>query len=176
MSGFSEHTRELLEHALFFHPLPFVRRVIFVSTPHHGSYVAGSWLAHQAARLVQAPLDLTRVVADFATADRDALTMNASQGFRLPTAVDNMTPGNPFVKTLAGLPIAPAVTAHSIISVTTGVASPTANDGVVAYESAHIDGVESELIVKSPHSCQDNPHTVAEVQRILLEHLEAQRR
>jgi len=32
--------------------------------------------------------------------------------------------------------------------------------------------VESELVVKSPHSCQDNPHTIGEVRRILLEHLE----
>jgi hypothetical protein len=45
-------------------------------------------------------------------------------------------------------------------------------DGVVKYESAHIDGVESELVVRSAHSCQDNPHAIGEVRRILLEHLE----
>ena len=70
--------------------------------------------------------------------------------------------------------IAPTVAAHSIISAISGEASATANDGVV--ESAHLDGVESELVVKSAHSCQSNPHTVAEVQRILLEHLAEQRR
>src|SRR5262249_51377045 len=37
----SGETTDLLRRALLFHPLPFVRRVIFVSTPHHGSYVAG---------------------------------------------------------------------------------------------------------------------------------------
>ncbi len=46
------------------------------------------------------------------------------------------------------------------------------NDGVVEYDSAHIDGVESELVVEhQSHSCQSNPHTIAEVRRILLEHL-----
>jgi len=45
------------------------------------------------------------------------------------------------------------------------------NDGVVAYDSVHIDGVASELVVDSPHSCQSNPHTIEEVRRILLEHL-----
>jgi hypothetical protein len=43
-------------------------------------------------------------------------------------------------------------------------------DGVVRYESAHIEGVESELIVRSGHSVQGNPQTVLEVRRILLQH------
>ena len=42
------------------------------------------------------------------------------------------------------------------------------NDGIVEYKSAHIDGVDSELVVRSAHSCQANPHTLAEVRRILL--------
>ena len=46
-----------------------------------------------------------------------------------------------------------------------------ADDGVVEYTSAHIDDVESELIVVSGHSCQDNPNAINEVRRILLEHI-----
>jgi PGAP1-like protein len=168
----SERTRDLLRRGLFFHPLPFVRRVVFIATPHHGSYIAGNWLAHQVARLVRAPLDVTRAIADVATGDRDALLVRGTQAL-VPTSVDNMTPGNSFVRTLADLPIAPGVTAHSIIAVKDGVPSATATDGVVAYTSAHIDGVESELVVKSPHSCQANSHTIGEVRRILLLHAEA---
>ena len=44
-------------------------------------------------------------------------------------------------------------------------------DGVVEYDSAHIDDVASEIVVRSPHSCQSNPHTIEEVRRILLENL-----
>jgi hypothetical protein len=44
------------------------------------------------------------------------------------------------------------------------------SDGVVRYQSAHIEGVESELIVRSGHSVQANPQTVLEVRRILLLH------
>jgi pimeloyl-ACP methyl ester carboxylesterase len=167
----SDASRDLLRRALFFQPLPFVRRVVFVATPQRGSYVAGSWFAHQAARLVRAPLDVTRIVTEVATIDREALSAAALRG--TPTAVDNMTPGNPFVRTLADSPIAPGVAAHSIIAIKDGLPSKTADDGVVKYESAHIDGVESELIVTSAHSCQSNPHTMAEVRRILLEHLAA---
>jgi len=46
-----------------------------------------------------------------------------------------------------------------------------AGDGVVKYASAHVEGVESELIVRSPHSgMQAAPATIEEVRRILLEH------
>jgi hypothetical protein len=41
---------------------------------------------------------------------------------------------------------------------------------VVAYSSAHIDGVESELVVRSPHSVQGKPEAIAEVRRILRLH------
>jgi hypothetical protein len=75
-------------------------------------------------------------------------------------------------QTLVGIPLAPGVKGHSIIAVTDpDVPRDQATDGVVAYSSAHIDGVESELVVVSGHSCQDNPHTIEEVRRILLEHI-----
>ena len=38
----SEQSRALVEQALFVKPLPFVTRVIFISTPHQGSYLT-SW-------------------------------------------------------------------------------------------------------------------------------------
>jgi hypothetical protein len=46
-------------------------------------------------------------------------------------------------------------------------------DGVVAYESAHIDGVESEKVVRFGHSTQGHPETIKEVRRILREHIGA---
>ena len=89
----------------------------------------------------------------------------------MPTSIDNMSPGNRLIKLLADIPVNPRVTAHSIISVDDDSPLAEAGDGVVKYESAHIDGVDSELIVRSPHSgMQARPETVEEVRRILLEH------
>jgi hypothetical protein len=167
--GLPAETADLLRRALLFHPSPFVRRVVFVATPHHGSYVAGSWYAHQFARLIRAPLDITRTMTEFAT-----VKGRLKQQIRgVPTAVDNMTPGNPFIKVLASLPIVPDVEAHSIISVKPTDDIEDGDDGVVKYKSAHIDGVESEVVVPSEHSCQAHPRTIAEVRRILLLHLGA---
>jgi hypothetical protein len=36
-------------------------------------------------------------------------------------------------------------------------------DGVVAYESAHIEGVASEKVIRSGHSTQSHPETIEEV-------------
>jgi hypothetical protein len=48
------------------------------------------------------------------------------------------------------------------------------SDGVVRYDSAHIEPVDSELVVHSSHSAQGNPATIEEIRRILLEHARAQ--
>ena len=90
---------------------------------------------------------------------------------RLPTSVDNMSPLHPFIGTLADIPINPRTTAHSIIAVRKPGLLMGQTDGVVAYESAHIDGVVSEKVVRSGHSTQGHPETIAEVRRILREHL-----
>jgi len=83
-----------------------------------------------------------------------------------------MDPKNRFIKTLAVMPIAPGVTAHSIIAVENpDDPKEKWNDGVVSYSSAHLDGVASELIVHSGHSTQSEPQTIEEVRRILLENL-----
>ena len=44
------------------------------------------------------------------------------------------------------------------------------DDGVVQYRSAHLDGVESQLVVRSEHSVQGNPEAIEEIRRIFLEH------
>jgi hypothetical protein len=81
-----------------------------------------------------------------------------------------MDASNPGLQALAALPIAPGVHAHSIIPVKGNGPVEDGNDGVVEYKSAHIDGVESELVVRSGHSTQGTPETIEEVRRILYEH------
>ena len=162
--------KELLRKTLFVKPLPFVSEVIFLATPQRGSYLAGPQLVRRlAAYLVRLPSDVIRVGAGLATlapAGAAALTLT-----RMPTSIDNMSPGNRFIRVLATIPVSPTVTAHSIIAVDGDEPLDQAGDGVVKYASAHVDGVESELIVRSPHSgMQAAPATIEEVRRILLAH------
>jgi hypothetical protein len=163
-----EETRDLLRRSTAVRPLPFVRRVIFLATPHGGSYVAGNWLVHQLARLVRLPGPILRSVEDIFTADPEL-------GLRLQgrmSSVYGMTPGSPLVRELGPAPLAPGVHGHSIIAVNGDGPLEGQADGVVAYTSAHIEGVDSERVVRSGHSVQQEPEAIEEVRRILLLHAE----
>jgi pimeloyl-ACP methyl ester carboxylesterase len=169
----SDETRATLRRSLFMTPLPFVDRVVFVATPHRGSDVAGflveriRWLIAWALTL---PPSLIRITGEVIVGSEDPLLrQQLRQG--LPRSVDNMSPGNQAIKTLASLPIAPGVTAHSIIAVKGGHSLSEGGDGFVSYRSAHIDAAVSELIVQSNHSVQSHPEAIEEIRRILLQHL-----
>jgi pimeloyl-ACP methyl ester carboxylesterase len=164
----SDSSRALLKETLFVTPLPFVDRVVFIATPHHGSYLAGPQLIRRlAAKLISMPRDLTALGTDLVPL-RDP-TKRIITLERFPTSIDNMSPGNAFIKTLSGIPVAPNVTANSIIPVEGDGPLEDGADGVVAYSSAHIEGVESERVIRpSSHSTQSNPETIDEVRRILL--------
>ena len=166
----SAEDRALLQSVMFVKPLPFVSEVIFLATPQRGSYLAGPQIVRRLAEsLVRLPSDVVRAstnVIKQASKGEGDLALSG-----IPTSIDNMSPGNRFIKALAQIPVSPKVTAHSIIAVDDDSPLESAGDGVVKYESAHVEGVESELIVRSPHSgMQAAPQTIEEVRRILLEH------
>jgi hypothetical protein len=148
--------------------------VIFIATPHRGSYQATGWGLNLVKRFIKLPGAL---VSQFQVLlkQKEFAELGMSQ---IPTSVENMSPGHPFLRALNDLPIDPRIKAHSIIAVQGGFPFRPPfvekNDGVVAYESAHIDGVESELVVNSGHSTQSNPDTILEVRRILREHIGAE--
>ena len=165
----SDQTRDLIRRGMFVEPLPEVSRVVFICTPHRGSFVAGSnFIADLVRRLLTLPFTLTGMAADLAR-NRDALASGVSSF--VPSAVDNMSPRNHFIRALADIPVVPSITANSIIAVEGDGPVEQGDDGVVKYSSAHIEPVESELVVKSSHSTQGNPHTIEEVRRILRLHL-----
>jgi triacylglycerol esterase/lipase EstA (alpha/beta hydrolase family) len=169
--GASAETRELLSRALIIKPLPFVKRVIFMATPHRGSYRALGLLGDLGSWLVNMPGRLTKMSVDLMTLQKQGVFLDSVAG--IPTSIDNMNPNNAFIKNLAAIPIADGVVAHSIIAVDSDAPLSEAGDGVVKYMSAHIDGVESEKIMRSGHSLQGNPETIMEVKRILHEHQKA---
>jgi len=168
----SQQNRDLLGRTAFFEPLPFVTEAIFISTPHRGSYQAGGFVRNVLQRLIHFPSDLARMSTDLLTGDEAGRV--ARQMNRVPTSVDNMAPGSPFVQALAELPIAPDVSTHSIIPVLGDGPLADGKDGVVAYSSAHIEPVDSELVVRGAgHSVQDDPRAIEEVRRLLAEHAAA---
>jgi len=156
----------------FLEPLPCVKRVVFIATPHRGSYLASGLARRLAQRFVSLPGALVSRSTDLSK------LVSGSEGGRflhgrLPTSLDGMSPKNPGLLAMANIPISPGIKAHSIIPVLGTRDYRKGRDGVVSYQSAHLDGVSSEFIVRGPHSCLNLPATIQEVRRILHEHLEA---
>ena len=163
-------TRELLQQSLFLEPEPFVGRVVFVATPHRGSYLAEYSLGSFIAGFVRLPFNVLRASGDILTNNPDAFRFDPART-RIGS-IYGMTPGSPLITGLADIPVATGIPAHSIVAVRGDGPVEDGGDGVVRYQSAHIDGVELELIVRSGHSVQSNPQTVLELRRILLLHAE----
>jgi pimeloyl-ACP methyl ester carboxylesterase len=167
----SPETKEVLRRSIFFTPVPSVKRVVFISTPHKGSFISGGWIGQLTSKFISLPFRLTDTLKEAITLNPQLRAVHSAKDF--PKSTDNMDPKSRFVQMYNTFPVAPGVTAHSIIPVKNpNDPKEKWNDGVVEYKSAHIEPVTSELIVmNSGHSAQDHPEAIEEVRRILLEHL-----
>jgi pimeloyl-ACP methyl ester carboxylesterase len=174
-------TRSELQRLFFFDKQSCVRRVVFLGTPHHGARLSVSAPARLAAHFVHLPKTLTDAAQDLAQ-------QNPRAEFRftpehLPTSLTSLTPGDQGLETLARRAKPDTVHFHSIVGIaplTSAVAErilgavppPEKTDGVVAYASAHLDGVDSECVVPADHThVHRHPQALQEVRRILREHL-----
>jgi pimeloyl-ACP methyl ester carboxylesterase len=173
--GLDEVDEALMRECFDLEPMPQVERLVFVATPHHGSFLATRWYSRLFAKLIAVPGEVTGLAHNvLGRVPRERLPKGMES--RVPTSLDNMDPKSPFLRFLAKTPIDPGIHAHSIIPIGNAKEPAGADDGVVEYESAHLEGVESELLVPSPHSCQSHPRTMIELRRILHEHLETSSR
>jgi len=130
----SDEARELVRQVMFFERVPTVRRVVFISTPHRGSLLARPRAVKLAASALELPGNVLRAGGEVLRALRDdeaLAVIRATEG--VPTSIEGMAPDNPFLETLADLPIPPEVASHSIIAVKGEGPVEEGDDGVVKY-------------------------------------------
>jgi pimeloyl-ACP methyl ester carboxylesterase len=161
--------RDLFRRALFFKPRPEVRRVVFIATPHRGSRVDRGRLGRLGTRLVRLQEPLRASYGRLLARNGPAF-FNERVREGLPTSVDELEWGSPILTGLSELGLAAEVKAHSVIADRRDPPQAGGGDGLVPYDSAHLDGVASEVLVSSGHLCQGRPAVIREVRRILAEH------
>ena len=165
-----------LAKAFYFEPNPSVKRVITIGTPHQGSIFANEYTRYVGRKFIVLPekmVELTnKVVRDNPRAlkNTDLLTTTNS--------IDSLAPDCPIFPVLMSAPKANWTQHHNIVGV---IPSQTfvgrvseKGDGVVGFDSAHLEDVVSELVIEADHlSVHQHPLSVLEVRRILLDHAAA---
>ncbi len=172
IKNLSSSEKDFLKQMVVYKRLPFVNEVVFLNTPHRGSYVTRWTISELAAKLIELPHKLAGKVANInrkilvATHIKDKTAHSY-----VYTGVDNLDPENPSLKIFSTIPIDKNVIYHSIIGNNKCAGLAGGTDGIVPYESSHLNGAASELVIHSGHSGQKNPAAITEVERILLNHL-----
>jgi pimeloyl-ACP methyl ester carboxylesterase len=160
---------QLFQQAFFYKPVPEVRRVIFIATPHRGSPLASGRLGELGTQLCRRPNHLRQAREMLLAHNEPALFTHGFQS-ELPTSAGELAPGHRLLLGLIDLAIDSSVGAHSIIADFRDPPAPDGTDGIVPYSSSHLDGVVSELLVRGLHICLDHPAVIEEIRRILMEH------
>ncbi len=169
-----DEARQRLRQCFFFQPNPSIRRVITIATPHRGSRFANQTTQWLAEKLISLPQMLVQgrqqVVRDNPGFFRDASMLE------IENSIDSLSPKSPVFPVMLASYRAPWVKYHNIIGMLPDKGLTgwllAGTDGVVSYDSAHVDGVESELVVPADHTTvHAHPLAVLEVKRILLLHL-----
>jgi pimeloyl-ACP methyl ester carboxylesterase len=178
----SEHTRRQMRDIFFFDKVPEVGRVVFMGTPHKGSRIGDTTLGRLGATLASPPEGLRKLALEVLRDNPKAFIIEPN---RL-NSVTGLTVNSPSMKIIeeCGLPQVPYHTVAGALENNSTLISlehwlrdlpPDAKtDGVVELSSAVLQGAESELVFPAEHTRvhQEKPG-LAEVRRILLEHLDS---
>ena len=167
----TEDEKAVFNKVFFFDPVPEVKRTVFICTPHRGSAISNNWIGQLGDWLIRRP----NVLVD---AQNAALRENGDTFFTkmfqegVPSSVRLLQVHSPVLTAVNQLPIRPGIKRHSIIAQLAPTLSALSTDGVVPYDSSHLDGVASEKVVQGGHACLAEPDVITEIRRILLLHAE----
>ena len=168
--------KEKLEKWFFFTSDPSVDRVITIATPFHGSDYSNSVTQWLSTKVIRLPKMFTNVLGEISLTDNSSLANNSL--LKIETSIESLSPKNPLFPVLLSSETPPDVRFNNIIGLEhrTGIAKylQRPGDGIVDYESAKIDGVQSEIEVPAAHgNVHTHPRSIMEVRRILLENLDS---
>ena len=162
---------EWMQESLIFESVPSVTRVVFLSVPHRGSNFASNTVGKIGASFVSLPEELKTLGQRIVSSAGDALRGDAEKREKFSDGIQTLQPDSSAIQILNQLEINPRVTYHSIVGDQGKGDCPDCTDGIVPYWSSHLDDAASEKIVPSGHGTYKDPEGIAELQRILHEHL-----
>jgi pimeloyl-ACP methyl ester carboxylesterase len=151
--------------AVLFQPVPFVKKVVYMATPHQGSTWTQQPLGQIGRWLINIPEQIQKEYSGLVRGNPGLIRNPAA---RPPTSLDHLTPGNNIIRATNSLRYSSLVQTHSIVG--TGYFSPDGcrGDGVVPLVSARRPDVRTECCVRATHSgILRSPAAAAELACIL---------
>jgi hypothetical protein len=161
-------TQMRLAQGFFFEPVPMVKRVIFIGTPHRGSGMARRLAGRVGSALVSFSSEEKAEFREIIDDNPDLFKQSLQR--RRPTSIALLDPDSPLLVGLARMPVGCATHLHSIVGTGGSNLLGEPGDGVVSVSSAQHYG-DSELFVPAKHEkLHRHPASINEVARILRVH------
>ncbi|MFO7902613.1 MAG: alpha/beta hydrolase [Pirellulaceae bacterium] len=164
-----EGGRDRLRDLFYFDPVPFVRRVVFVGTPHNGTQLASRTLGQWSASRAQLPAS-ERIAHDLLIKQNPGV-FKPEMSDRLPNSMDLMDGNSCLLRTIRVLCTGPQTQLHNILAV--GCLSFSGQgDGMVSRKSAQHHSVSTEKQVPSHHgNLHETDEAIKELACILRRHI-----
>lgn len=165
----TDRVRSTLASLFYFEPVPYVRRAIFLATPHDGLSAAASPGGVLSERLTRPPQDIKHLAAQV---DADNPGSIRPYMHDLPNSIGMLRRREPLHQALRDLPISPQVRYNTVAGTGRFIPASIAHgDGIVPVKSASLDGAESQVLVPESHTTiNTSQYTLVEVDRILQRH------
>lgn len=164
----SPASRAVLDQLLFYRPLPYVRRVVFIATPHRGSRLANGLVGRYFSGQIQPPPDQAALIAEVEALNGPDVVKDQNFRGASMNGIGELRVDSTLLLAVSRRPVAPGVPYHTIAFRFAGLAS---NDLVVPLWSASLDGAASAAVLPGYHGSEQSPAALGELRRILLEHL-----
>ena len=161
----SAEDRAELKRIVLFEPLPFVKKVVFIATPHGGSFIVHRVIGKIGRGLIDFP---EAVRNDFGNILDENEGVFKGKPKKLPTSLDHLSPRSSALIAIQQMEIASDVELYSVIGIGTGIQAISRGDGTVSRKRATISGVVNETLVRAKHvDVHHHPDTIKELKRIL---------
>ena len=170
----SEDTRNKLLRRLRFEPVPEIRRVAFLAPVFRGSSFASRPIGRISSTLINKVDYLNEARNEIISSNGHEAIQPAYRNTWIANGIDNLQPNSPTLKALDKTAPNPNTKYHVILG-DNGKLIPKLRgmitDGLVTYQSGHLDGAESEVIFDANHYLNHDIPIIDEVRRILRDHI-----
>lgn len=163
-------TRDQIQRVFFFESDRSVDRIVTIAAPFNGSGYSNfftRWLGGSLVSLPNTTSHLSQLIF------RQNHQRIWDRMFAPRTSLDSLNKNSAVLSLVNQTTVAEEVKHHNVVGVKKGKSLKDWTDGVVRLRSAARNDVDSQIEVKASHSdVQQHPDTIAEVRRVLMEHLE----